>query len=270
MSARTIATLGVVLLTAAAGATDTARVPGKVASKQGQSSVQFNSAKDRLSYAVGVEWAAGLKWQHMDVDVSLVIRGLQDAFAGEDTKLLMTPKELATTLKDYRTEHARGVAHAKHMLAAKNGEAGAQFVAQNAKKNGIVTLPSGLQYRIMRMGEGRKPTLDDVVECHYRGTLLDGTEFDNSYKRKPVTFPLKRAIQGWREALQLMPVGSKWQLFVPPQLAYGEQGAGDTIGPNATTIFEVELMSVKEKARSAGGATEDRSRTVVAAQGIGQ
>jgi FKBP-type peptidyl-prolyl cis-trans isomerase len=244
------------------------RISQQATGKQPQKSVQFNSAKDRLSYAVGVEWAAGLKWQRMDVDVNLVVRGLQDAFAGDDTKLLMTAKELATTLKDYRTEQARGVAHAKQMLAEKNGQAGAVFVAQNVKKNGVVTLPSGLQYKVLKIGGGKRPTLEDVVECHYRGTLLDGTEFDSSYKAKPATFPLKRAIAGWREALQLMPVGSKWQLFVPPQLAYGARGAGDTIGPNATTIFEVELISVKEKSRSANGSGEDNSQTVAARQGV--
>lgn len=262
MNAWHIAVLGAVLLSGVSGA----QAPGP-AKEHEQKPVVFNTAKDRLSYAVGVEWAAGLKWQHTDVDVNLVVRGLQDAFANDDTKLAMTPQELATTLKNYKAEHARGVAHAKQMLAAKNGEAGAEFVAANAKKNGIVTLPSGLQYKIIKAGAGRKPTLDDVVECQYRGTLLDGTEFDSNYKSKPATFPLRRAIQGWREALQHMPVGSKWQLFIPPQLAYGEKGAGDTIGPNATIIFDVELISVKEKQTSAGAST-DRTQTVVAGQGV--
>ena len=111
-----------------------------------------------------------------------------------------------------------------------------------------MTLPSGLQYKILKEGTGKKPALDDTVVCQYRGTLVDGTEFDSSYKRgQPATFPVKGVIKGWTEALQLMPVGSKWQLFIPPELAYGETGAGGTIGPNATLIFEVELVSIQAK-----------------------
>jgi FKBP-type peptidyl-prolyl cis-trans isomerase FklB len=271
-------TLGAALLAAIAIAQSAppqhATVPATSASKgaaaQSQAPVVFQSAKDKLSYAVGVEWAAGLKWRHTDVDPELVVRGFRDALANDDTKLQMTPKDLAATLKTYEADRKRGLAHAAQILSVKNAQAGAEFVSKNARKNDVVTLPSGLQYRILKQGSGRKPTLEDIVECHYRGTFVDGTEFDSSYARKaPQTFPVKGAIKGWREALQLMPVGSKWQLVVPPQLAYGEHGAADTIGPNATIIFDVELISVKEKPTSAGGPTV-RTRTVVAGQGIRQ
>lgn len=239
-------TLGAIFLACTVGAHATTPVPATNDSQQ--QPLVFSSAKDKLSYAVGVELAAGLKWQKMDVDLNLVVRGLQDAFADDDKVLAMTPKDLATTLKVYQQQRKQGIAHAMQMLSVKNGKAGVDFVAQNAKKDGVVTLPSGLQYRILKAGMGSKPTIDDKVDCHYRGTLLDGSEFDNSYTRKqPASFPVRRAIKGWQEALQLMPVGSKWQLFVPPQLAYGERGAGEVIGPNATLIFEVELLSIKEK-----------------------
>src|SRR5882757_9558373 len=257
-------TLGAALLAGIAMAESVPRQAAPPASSapkstaaQSQAPVIFQSAKDKLSYAVGVEWAAGLKWRHTDVDSELVVRGFRDALANDDTKLQMTPKDLAATLKTYEADRKQGLAHAAQILSVKNAQAGAEFVSKNARKNDVVTLPSGLQYRVLKQGAGRKPTLEDIVECHYRGTFVDGTEFDSSYARKaPQSFPVKGAIKGWREALQLMPVGSQWQLVVPPQLAYGERGAGDTIGPNATIIFDVELISVKEKPTSAGGSAD--------------
>jgi len=141
-------------------------------------------------------------------------------------------------------------------FAERNLQDGESFLGRNKTEEGVVTLPSGLQYRVLRTGDGRKPGLDDKVVCHYRGTFIDGTEFDSSYKRnQPVTFPVKVVIKGWTEALQLMPVGSKWQLFVPASLAYGERGAGAIIGPNATLIFEVELLSVQESAVQTKGSS---------------
>jgi FKBP-type peptidyl-prolyl cis-trans isomerase FklB len=129
-----------------------------------------------------------------------------------------------------------------------NKKAGDAFLAANKTKEGVVTLPSGLQYKILKEGTGPKPTPADSVVCNYRGTLIDGKEFDSSYKRgQPATFPVGQVIKGWTEALQLMPVGSKWQLFVPADLAYGDRGAGPDIGPGATLIFEVELISIKGK-----------------------
>ena len=131
-----------------------------------------------------------------------------------------------------------------------NKQAGEAFLAANKSKEGVVTLPSGLQYKILTQGSGPKPTAGDSVVCNYRGTLLDGTEFDSSYQRgQAATFPVGQVIKGWTEALQLMPVGSKWQLFIPSDLAYGSRGAGPSIGPNATLIFEVELLSIQDKAK---------------------
>jgi FKBP-type peptidyl-prolyl cis-trans isomerase FklB len=128
---------------------------------------------------------------------------------------------------------------------AKNKVEGEAFLAENGKKEGVVTLPDGLQYKILKEGDGAKPKATDTVTVHYRGTLISGTEFDSSYKRKePVSFPVNGVIAGWTEALQLMKVGSKWQLFIPSTLAYGERGAGPDLGPNATLIFEVELISI--------------------------
>ena len=130
-------------------------------------------------------------------------------------------------------------------MVAQNKAQGSAFLSQNKSKEGVVTLPSGLQYKTLKAGDGKKPALGDTVVCQYRGTLVDGTEFDSSYKRnQPATFPVKGVIKGWTEALQLMPVGSKWQLFIPPDLAYGGQGPG-SIGPESTLIFEVELLDIK-------------------------
>jgi len=139
-------------------------------------------------------------------------------------------------------------AEAMKTLGEKNRKEGEAFLAENKTKDGVVALPSGLQYKILKEGDGKKPTADDAVVCNYRGTLLDGTEFDSSFKRnQPATFPVKGVIKGWTEALQLMPAGSKWQLFIPPSLGYGERGAANLIGPNATLIFEVELISIQGK-----------------------
>ena len=136
-----------------------------------------------------------------------------------------------------------------------NKKEGDAFLAANKTKDGVVTLPSGLQYKILTQGTGPKPTPTDSVVCNYKGTLLNGTEFDSSYKRgQPATFPVGGVIKGWTEALQLMPVGSKWQLFVPSDLAYGQRGPGGGIGPNSTLVFEVELISIKSKPPKDGGA----------------
>ena len=160
--------------------------------------------------------------------------------------------ELQAELKRKQAEASKGTGtdDAKAelaLLASYNKRAGDAFLAENQKKEGVVTLPSGLQYKILKAGEGKKPALDDTVVCHSRATLLDGTEIYNSYKRnQPMTRVVKDVIKGWTEALQLMPVGSKWQIFVPPQLAYGENGGGP-VGPNATLIYEVELISITDK-----------------------
>jgi FKBP-type peptidyl-prolyl cis-trans isomerase FklB len=224
------------------------------------SSVQFQSWKDKLSYAIGADLVRGLKGQGIDVNTELLIKAVRDASAGNT--LVMTDADVTATLKRFEDERKHDYEHAKGMLAAKNKKAGEAFFAANLKKAGVVTLPSGLQYKILNAGDGKKPKGDDTLECHYRGTLLDGTEFDNSYKRnQPATFALNRTIKGWSEALQLMPVGSKWQVFIPPQLAYGDRGAAGVIGPNATLIFEVELISIKDTSSAAARAPQKQDAT---------
>jgi len=189
-----------------------------------------------------------LKRDSVDVDPAVLYRGLKDAFAGN--KLLLTDEEAKTALTVLQTE-VRAKEEAKTKAAAvENKKTGEAFLAANKSKEGVVTLPSGLQYKIIKEGTGPKPTAEDTVLCHYRGTLVDSTEFDSSYKRgEPLKIPVGGVIKGWTEAIQLMPVGSKWQLFIPSELAYGERGApGSPIGPNSTLIFDVELVSIEPKA----------------------
>jgi len=192
--------------------------------------------------------AKGLKAQDVDVDTALLLRGVKDTLSG--AKPLLTDDEAKAALTKLQGDVRQKQEEERKALGEKNMKEGAAFLAANRTKDGVVTLPSGLQYKILTPGTGPKPAATDVVVCQYRGTLLDGTEFDSSYKRgQPATFPLNRVIKGWTEALQLMPVGSKWQLFIPPDLAYGDRGApGSPIGPNATLIFEVELVSIQAPA----------------------
>lgn len=201
--------------------------------------------KQKVSYSLGADVASNFKRLGIDIDVDVLVKGLRDTFAGK--KLLMTEEDVRATMSAFESELRQKQAQATKVTAEKNKKAGDAFLAENKTKDGVVTLASGLQYKILKAGGGKKPTDNDAVECHYRGTLLDGTEFDSSYRRgQPATFKVKGGvIPGWTEALELMPVGSKWQLFIPPQLAYGERGAGRDIGPNATLIFEVELLAIK-------------------------
>ena len=224
-----------------------AATPGKVPPEP-----VFQSRRDKISYAFGADLGRDLKRQKKDLNVNLLMRALTDTLAGN--KLMMTDDEVTATLKTYDAERAQDIEHAKTMIADKNRRAGEAFFNENLKKAGVVTLPSGLQYKVLKQGDGKLPTLNDYVVCNYRGTLLNGTEFDSSYKRnKPATVPVKGLIAGWSQALQLMPVGSKWQIFVPPQLAYGDKIVGG-IGPNAMVVFEVELLSIQDK-RPAASAT---------------
>ena len=177
-----------------------------------------------------------------------MLQGIQDALA--NGKVLLTDDQIKTVMTDLQTQ-VRQKQEEKRLAAAENNKKdGAAFLAANATKEGVVTLPSGLQYKVLVAGTGPKPTATDSVVCNYRGTLLDGTEFDSSYKRgQTATFPVTGVIKGWTEALQLMPTGSKWQLFIPSDLAYGERGR-EPIGPNATLLFELELVSIQPKAES--------------------
>ena len=209
----------------------------------------LTTEKDKQSYAIGLNVGQSLHRDGIVVDPKILARGLQDAMAGG--KVLLTDDQIKTVMTDLKNQ-VRQEQEAKRQAALEtNKKDGAAFLAANATKPGVVTLPSGLQYKILVAGTGPKPTADDRVVCNYRGMLLDNTEFDSSYKRgQPVTFPVTGVIKGWTEALQLMPVGSKWQLFIPADLAYGERGQA-TIEPNATLVFEVELLSIVPKAPAA-------------------
>ena len=209
--------------------------------------------KDKQSYAIGLNVGKSLHRDSVDVEPKFVLQGLEDALA--DGKVLLTDDEIKTVMTDLQNQ-VRQQQEAKRLAAVEtNKKEGAAFLAANATKPGVITLPSGLQYKIMVAGTGPKPTADDQVVCNYRGTLLDNTEFDSSYKRgQPATFGVTGVIKGWTEALQLMPVGSKWQLFIPSDLAYGERGKGP-IEPNATLIFEVELLSIQPKTPPAAAPT---------------
>jgi FKBP-type peptidyl-prolyl cis-trans isomerase FklB len=206
----------------------------------------LTTQKDKFSYALGMNLGTSLHKQSVPVDPNLLARGLKDALAGGKT--LLTEDQARATLMEVQTEMRKKQQEEMQRAGDASKKEGEAFLAANKSKEGVVTLPSGLQYKILTQGTGPKPTASDSVVCNYRGTLLNGTEFDSSYKRgQPATFPVNGVIKGWTEALQLMPVGSKWQLFVPSDLAYGERSPGPEIGPNSTLIFEVELLSIQNK-----------------------
>jgi FKBP-type peptidyl-prolyl cis-trans isomerase FklB len=208
----------------------------------------LKTQKEKNSYALGMSIGTGLKKQGVStsVDPALVSRGLRDALG--TGKTAMTEDEMRAALTQLRTEvqgAQQAKAHVEGASARKEGEA---FLAANKSKEGVQTLPDGLQYKVMQQGNGPKPTASDTVTVNYRGTLINGKEFDSSYKRgQPISFPVSGVIKGWTEALQLMPVGSKWQLYIPSDLAYGDQGAGADIGPGQTLIFDVELISIGDQ-----------------------
>src|SRR5579863_3538866 len=212
-----------------------------------QTASPFKTQKDKVSYAIGMNIGTTLHKQSVDVDPKVLQQGLEDALAGGKT--LLSEDEARATLTEFQTEMRKKMQEKMQAEGEANKKEGATFLAANKAKEGIIVLPSGLQYKILTPGTGPKPTATDSVVCNYRGTLIDGTEFDSSYKRgQPATFPVGGVIKGWTEALQLMPVGSKWQLFIPADLAYGERGPDPAIGPNATLIVEVELLSIESKA----------------------
>src|SRR4030042_3271558 len=207
----------------------------------------LKDAKDKTSYSMGISIGNNLKNQSVDVNPDIIAQGIKDALTGGER--LMTDEEVRDTITALQKEIQTKNNERMKELADKNKKEGEEFLAGNKKKEGVVTLPSGLQYKVIKEGDGEIPKLTDTVTVNYLGTLIDGTEFDSSYKRgQPVTFPVNGVIPGWPEALQLMKVGSKWQLFIPSNLAYGERGGGRNIGANSTLIFDVELLSI-EKAK---------------------
>ena len=211
-----------------------------------QAPLALKTQKEKFSYALGMNLGKSLHSQSVPVEPNILARGLRDTLAGGKTAL--TDDEARAALTAVQNEVNKKQQAKMQEMGEANKKEGEAFLAANKSKQGVVALPSGLQYKILQPGTGAKPTATDSVVCNYRGTLIDGKEFDSSGKHGgPATFPVTGVIKGWTEALQLMPVGSKWQLFVPSDLAYGDRGGGGDIGPGATLIFEVELVSIADK-----------------------
>jgi FKBP-type peptidyl-prolyl cis-trans isomerase FklB len=209
----------------------------------------FKTAKEKNSYAIGMEMGKGLKTQGIDLDSAVLIQGLKDALT--DAKPQMSEEELRQVVTALQAEMRQKQMQAQETAAAENKTKGDAFLAANEKKEGVVVLPDGLQYKILTAGTGKKPVESDTVLCNYKGTFIDGQEFDSSAQAgKPVPFEVKNVIPGFREVLQMMPVGSKWQVFIPSNLAYAERGAGGVIGPNSTLVFEIEVVSIDANAGS--------------------
>lgn len=229
MSLRWMAMWGVLLLTAQAGAAETA---------------VLRTPKEKVSYGLGVDAARNLLRSGIEFDAELLVKGIRDEVARG--KLLMTEDELRQTMSAFHDEQARKREQVMNRAAEENRKMGEEFLAENKAHKGVVALPSGLQYRILKAGSGRKPTDADTVECRFRVALVNGVEIASSDRRgEPATMKVSGLIAGLTEALKLMPVGSKWELFIPSELAYGEKGTASGIGPNSAVIFEVELLAIK-------------------------
>jgi FKBP-type peptidyl-prolyl cis-trans isomerase FklB len=204
----------------------------------------MTTKQDSVSYSIGLDIAKNLKQQSVEVNPDMLSQAIRDIQSGAEPRL--TEEQVHACLTAFQEEMVAKQNEKMKVEGEKNRTEGEAFLAENKKDKDVKTTASGLQYKVMSMGTGKKPKADATVTVNYSGTLIDGTEFDSSYKRgEPATFPVNGVIKGWTEALQLMPVGSKWKLFIPSDLAYGESGAGGVIGPNATLIFEVELLAIK-------------------------
>jgi FKBP-type peptidyl-prolyl cis-trans isomerase FklB len=232
---RSIAVMFLLMFVVGCAAEETKAVP----------EVKLDTPKSRISYTIGVNVGQDFKAQQMDIDADVLLLGLKDSLAGKELRL--TDEEMVGEIQAFQQEMQAKMEAEMAKVVTKNQEEGAAFLAENAKKEGVVVTESGLQYKVLEPGDGDSPGAADVATVHYRGTLIDGTQFDSSYDRgQPATFPVGGVIAGWTEALQLMQPGAKWQLVIPSELAYGERGAGQDIGPNATLLFDVELISVEK------------------------
>ncbi len=210
---------------------------------QAEDKTELKDAKEKLNYSIGLNIGKNLKYQQVDINMDVMVKGIKDALA--DAQPLLSDAEVQEAMNNHRKEFTTKMQEKRKLDSEKNKKEGDAFLAENAKKPGVVTLPSGLQYKVLTEGSGSSPKGSETVVTQYRGTLIDGTEFDSSFKRnQPATFELNKVIAGWTEALQKMKAGSKWQLFIPPNLAYGERGS-QNIGPNSTLIFEIELLSIQ-------------------------
>ena len=226
---------------------NTILIMGLIASSVGaaESKTVLKDQKDKVSYSIGMQLGGTFKSQGIEINPDVLALAIRDTLAGGKT--LLTEAEAHDVMQKLQTEMMAKENSKAAESGAKNRKEGAAFLAANAKKEGVKTLPSGLQYKIITAGTGKIPKATDTVTTHYRGTLISGAEFDSSYKRKePATFPVSGVIAGWTEALKLMPTGSKWQLFIPADLAYGEQQRGAVITPGSTLIFDIELISIAQ------------------------
>jgi FKBP-type peptidyl-prolyl cis-trans isomerase FklB len=211
----------------------------------GQQKESLQTMKGKVSYSIGLDIGRNMKRQMIEVDLDLLMRGVKDGLG--DGKAALSDSVIQATMAAWQKDMMAKMNEVQKKAGEKNKKEGDAFLAENKKKPGVITLPSGLQYKILKDGTGKSPKATDTVVVHYRGTLTNGKEFESSYKRgQPAIMPVNQFIAGWIEALQKMKAGSKWQLFIPPNLGYGENGAGQDIGPNATLIFEVELVDIKK------------------------
>ncbi len=237
-AAKKPATTGAAKTGTAAGTTKTAVAP-----------LALKTEKEKASYAIGQNIGKAMKKDAVDIDPNILARGIKDAVTG--AKPALTDEEAQAALQAFQAEMKAKMEAKAAAAGSANKTAGDSYQAANKTKPGVMTTTSGLQYRVLKDGTGPKPAASDTVICQYKGTTVDGKEFDSSYKRgQPAQFPVTGVIKGWTEALQLMPVGSKWELVLPPSLAYGERGAGPDIGPNSTLVFEVELVGIAPKAEA--------------------
>ncbi|KGE04028.1 FKBP-type peptidyl-prolyl cis-trans isomerase [Pseudohaliea rubra] len=221
-------------------------------SAAGNEPVALDTPTKRLSYGVALGLGRNMKNDGMEMDIDAFALGLRDAFSGAEQRL--SQEEIQAEMMAFQEKLQAEQEANQEAQASANADAAQAFLAENGAREEVTVTDSGLQYEVIEAGEGPVPGSGDSVEVHYRGTLLDGTEFDSSYERgQPVTFGVDQVIAGWTEALQLMPIGSKWKLYIPPELAYGAGGAGNVIGPNAALTFEVELLSIPSQEEEAAG-----------------
>jgi FKBP-type peptidyl-prolyl cis-trans isomerase FklB len=231
---------------------------GAEALPQGKASAPaagMGSDKQKASYGIGFRMGSDMRGSQLtadDVDLQAFVRGMTDGI--NKSKPAISEQDLSQAMKNFHDQLTARIQDKAKSAGEKNKKDGEAFLAANKGKDGVKTLPSGLQYKVIKSGNGPTPGANDTVKAHYKGTLLDGTVFDSSYDRgEPATFPVNGVIPGWTEALQLMKVGDKWQLFIPSKLAYGENGAGGDIGPNAVLVFDVELLDVNKGDKAPGG-----------------